>query len=303
MVEITADTGQTGIGFGMTRDSPVASHRGPEPGAVPGGRGPAAHGGTRDALYYRTCAWASEGFHARPVRAWTSRCGDLKGQAAGLPVWRLLGGARARVPLSVAGRSPGVGPDAGGPGRGDRGLCPEDSRTVKLAAGELAEDTVRLRAARRVLGPDIALAHDVHWAFRDLASGGPTVRSWADIDIAFLEDRFPSELGRALGEAARADRRSAWRSVRTRSAAGRSGICCSQHEPDLLRVDATVAGGLSEAAKICALRVHLGVPVFPHVFPEVPVRLGAAFPGVADGGDDRPDLPDRDAATSCSRSG
>jgi len=54
-----------------------------------------------------------------------------------------------------------------------------------------------------------------------------------------------------------------------------------RQKPDLLRVDATVAGGLSEAAKICALASAAGVPVFPHVFPEVHVHLGAAFPGIA----------------------
>ena len=32
---------------------------------------------------------------------------------------------------------------------------------------------------------------------------------------------------------------------------------------------------------MCALASTLGVPVFPHVFPEVHIHLGAAFPGIA----------------------
>ena len=53
-----------------------------------------------------------------------------------------------------------------------------------------------------------------------------------------------------------------------------------RYRPDILRLDATVAGGLSEAARVTALASTLGVPVLPHVFPEVHVHLGAAFGGV-----------------------
>ena len=53
-----------------------------------------------------------------------------------------------------------------------------------------------------------------------------------------------------------------------------------RHRPDVLRVDATVMGGISEAVKVCALASTLAIPVLPHVFPEVHVHLAAALPGV-----------------------
>ena len=99
-----------------------------------------------------------------------------------------------RVPVSVAGGYPGVGPDAGGPGRGARGLRREGLPDGQAGGRRARRGHHPAARARRVLGPDIALAHDVHWAFRDLPSVVPTVRTWEDIGIAFLEVPFPSEL-------------------------------------------------------------------------------------------------------------
>ena len=193
VVEITADTGQTGIGFGMTRTAPVRSivDRSLTPYLL--GKDPLLTEGLWDALYYRNLPMGQRGMFMRALSAVDIALWDLKGQAAGLPVWKLLGGARERVPVSVAGGYPAS----------DRTLADFEAeiadyaqkgyRTIKIAAGELADDTIRLRAARRVLGPDIALADDIHWAFRDLLSVVPTVRAWQDLGLAFLEDPFPAE--------------------------------------------------------------------------------------------------------------
>jgi L-alanine-DL-glutamate epimerase-like enolase superfamily enzyme len=106
------------------------------------------------------------------------------------------------------------------------------------------------------------------------------VRGWADLGLAFLEDPFAPELSflapdlraatglpLALGE----------------DAVGRWAFdrLLTVSQPDVLRVDATTTGGLSEAVKICALASMRARPVIPHVFPEIHVHLAAAFPIVA----------------------
>ena len=48
--------------------------------------------------------------------------------------------------------------------------------------------------------------------------------------------------------------------------------------PDILRLDATTAGGISEAVKVCALAAAESIPVLPHIFPELHVHLAAALP-------------------------
>ena len=280
VVEITADTGQTGIGFGMTRNSPVKAvvDRSLTPSLL--GKDPLLTEGIWDALYYRNLPQGQRGIFMRALSAVDIALWDLKGQAAGMPVWKLLGGTRARVPASVAGGYPAS----------DRTMADFEAeladyaakgfRAVKLAAGELAEDTVRLRVARKVLGDGIALAHDVHWAWRDLVSVVPTVRTWADLGIAFLEDPFPSEM---VELSVRLREQTGQRLALGEDSVGRWAFreLLDRHVPDLLRLDATVAGGLSEAVKVCALASAAGIPVFPHVFPEVHVHLGAAFPGIA----------------------
>jgi L-alanine-DL-glutamate epimerase-like enolase superfamily enzyme len=183
------------------------------------------------------------------------------------------------VPVSVAGGYPASDRTLADLEAEVADYATQGFRMIKLAAGELAEDTVRLRAARRVLGPDIVLAHDVHWAFRDLLSVVPTVRSWAELELAFLEDPFPSEL---VALSVRLREQTGARLALGEDTVGRWAFreLLQTTAPDLLRVDATVAGGLSEAVKVCALASSLGVPVFTHVFPEVHIHLGAAFPGI-----------------------
>ena len=49
---------------------------------------------------------------------------------------------------------------------------------------------------------------------------------------------------------------------------------------DLVRVDATTIGGISEAVKVVAMASAHGLSVSPHVFPEIHIHLGAAFENV-----------------------
>lgn len=279
VVEVVTDTGLTGVGFGMTRGSPVAAvvERSLAPSLV--GEDPMLTEQLWERMYYRNLPMGQRGIFMRALSAVDIALWDVKAQAAGLPLWQLLGGARSRVPVSMAGGYPAS----------DRTITDLEAevadyaargfRMVKLAAGELAEDTARLRAARRALGDEPEMAHDVHWAWRDLLRVVPVVREWEDLRILFLEDPFPSEqveLSVRLRDETGA-----------RVALGEDGVgrwafrdLMERHRPDVLRVDATVMGGISEAVKVCAMASTMGIPVFPHVFPEVHVHLAAAFPGI-----------------------
>ncbi len=279
VVEIVTDTGATGIGFGMTRNGPVGAivRRSLAPLLL--GEDPGLIEGLWDRLYYRNLPIGARGIFMRALSAVDIALWDLKAQTAELPIWRVLGGARANVPVAVAGGYPAS----------DRTMADLEHELadyanrgfglIKIAAGELRDDTPRLVAARRALGPDVDLAYDAHWAWRDLLSVVPTVRSWADLDVRFIEDPFPAELMELSGRL-RDD-------TGTRLALGEDTVgrwafrdLIERFRPDVLRLDATVAGGLSEAVKVCALASTLAIPVLPHVFPEIHVHLAAAFNGV-----------------------
>jgi len=279
IVRIETDAGISGIGFGMTRSSPVASivERSLAPHLI--GTDPLLTEAHWESLYYRNLPMGQRGMFMRALSAVDIALWDLKARAAGLPLWQLIGGARTRVPISVAGGYPASDRTLADLAAEMKDYAGRGFRMVKIAAGELAQDTARLTAARQALGDAFALSYDAHWAWRDLLSVVPVVRRWQPLDLAFVEDPYPSEFVE-LSVRLRAE-------TGVRLALGEDGVgrwsfreLLERQQPDILRIDATVMGGISEAVKVCALSSTLGVPVLPHVFPEIHQHLGAAFPGV-----------------------
>lgn len=279
LVEIATDTGHTGIGFGMTRGSPTAAIVARSLSPLLLGQDPLLTEAVWERLYYRNLPIGQRGIFMRALSAVDIALWDLKGQAAGLPVWRLLGGARTNVPAAMAGGYPASDRTLTDLERELADYVARGFRFVKIAAGDLAEDTARLEASRRAIGPDIALAYDAHWAWRSLLAVVPTVRTWSGLDLAFIEDPFPTE---SVASSARLREQTGVRLALGEDVVGRWAFrdLLERVQPDVLRLDATVAGGLSEAVKVCALAATLDVPVLPHVFPEVHVHLAAAFGAV-----------------------
>lgn len=276
VVELVTDTGATGIGFGMTRGSPVASIVNRSLAQLLIGQDPLLSEALWDRLYYRNLPIGQRGIFMRALSAVDIATWDLKGQAAGLPVWQLLGGARTEVPVAMAGGYPASDRTLADLERELADYASRGFGLVKIAAGELRDDTARLVAARRAIGPDVGLAYDAHWAWRGLLETVPTVRTWTDLGLAFIEDPFPGEM---MDLSVRLRDETGQRLALGEDTVGRWAFrdLLERHRPDVLRLDATVAGGLSEAVKVTALAATLGIPVLPHVFPEVHVHLGSAF--------------------------
>lgn len=279
LVEVRTNSGVSGIGFGMTRNAPVASiiRRNLAPQLF--GEDPLLIERLWERMYYANYTIGQRGIFMRALSVVDIALWDLKGRVAAMPVWQMLGGARTDIPCFVAGGYPAA----------DRGLDDLERemnlyrslgfRNVKIAAGTIAEDTERLRTARSALGWDIDLSIDVHWSWRHLQGVVEAVRSWMPLGLAFIEDPFPSEQTELA--------------VRLRDATGCSialgedtvgrwafADLILRGRPDVLRIDATVAGGFSESSRICGLSAASGIPVLPHVFPEVHAHLAAAYPGV-----------------------
>lgn len=275
IVEVTTEDGLTGIGFGMTRNAPIAAIV--DRNITPLLLGEDARDNERLWEHVRDANLiiATGGLFMRALSAVDIALWDLKAKALGAPLWRILGGYRTRVPAQVAGCYPAsdVTLDQLGAEVGD--YVSRGFQYVKIAAGSLDEDTARLRVAREA-APSTRLIHDVHWAWRDVLEVLPVVRGWEEFELDSLEDPFPSERSRdiamlragtriplALGE----DYVGRW-GFRDLMA---SGLV------DVVRVDATTVGGITEALRVIAMASAHGLPVVPHVFPEIHVHLGAAF--------------------------
>lgn len=98
-------------------------------------------------LYERCTAFGVKGAELRALSALDLALWDLLGQAAGMPIYRLLGGPvrdRIRVYNTCGGPSYGARPDRdpGWPGHGDEGSPGplEDNWASRHAAGDLAEE-------------------------------------------------------------------------------------------------------------------------------------------------------------------
>jgi L-alanine-DL-glutamate epimerase-like enolase superfamily enzyme len=279
IVEVATDEGVVGLGYGMTREAPLAAIVARNVAPLVLGRDPLMTEAIWQRLYNANLTIGQRGIFMRCLSAVDIALWDIKAQVAGLPLWQLLGGDRDRVPVSMAGGYPRGGVTLDDLGREMDGYAAEGYRWIKIAAGAIEDDTERLRVAAEAIGGRALLAYDAHWAWRDVPSVLPTVQRWRDFDLAFIEDPYPSDL---LRPAAVLRERSGIPLALGEDTTGRYAYrdLIDQVAPDYLRVDATTTGGISEALKICALAATESMPVLPHIFPEVHVHLAAALPTV-----------------------
>ena len=121
---------------------------------------------------------------------------DLVGKQAGMPVWKLLGGFRDRVPAYASTgelRSPGQRADDALAAR-DRGF-----RAIKLRCRfpTVAEDVAVVRAVREAVGDSMAIMVDANQGWRveiadtvrwDFKRALTTARAYEEFDLAWLEE-------------------------------------------------------------------------------------------------------------------
>ena len=92
---------------------------------------------------------------------------DIFGKQAGMPLWKLLGGFRDKVPAYAA-ESLWRHQDAAEVASEGRKLVEKGHRAMKLRTGgrPIEEDIERARALREAVGPDVTLMTDVLWGHR-----------------------------------------------------------------------------------------------------------------------------------------
>jgi L-rhamnonate dehydratase len=99
-VEVETDTGIVGHGLGaITRETVIAEIVNRVIAPAIKGDDPLAHEAIWEKLYWTLTPRGQTGFGAQALSAVDVALWDIKGKALGQPIWRLIGGARLRVPL------------------------------------------------------------------------------------------------------------------------------------------------------------------------------------------------------------
>ena len=203
---------------------------------------------------------------------------DLLGQKAGLPLYRLFGGARPRIPAYGSGINMHL---EGEPlAEQMRGFLAAGYRAVKMKVGrdDPMEDVERVATVRRVIGPATTLLLDANqkWAAGEAIRRGRMLEqfnpSWLEEPI--LADDIPGHthtraslaIPIALGE-----------TLFTRY---QFADYIRASAVDIVQADIARVGGFTEWLKIAKLAQSHNLPVAPHFVVELSVH---ALCGVANG--------------------
>ena len=280
LVDVVAEGGRIGHGFGFTRGGLVAETIRTNLAPLLVGQDARLSELAWDRMYRATRYLGRRGLMMRAISAVDIALWDLKASSLGVPLWAMLGGAADEVDAFVAGGYYGESVDLDAVEREFAAYAEAGYAGAKINVGGLPmeQDLERVAAARRGLGAQCELAVDFNGALRDARSAV----AWAErltaygvtqIEEPFLMDDAPS-----------------WRGFRLRSPiavamgedeSGRWAFAdLVRHDAmDVVRHDATLVGGVSEWTKIAGLALANGLRLFPHWFPEIHVHLAIAYPG------------------------
>jgi L-rhamnonate dehydratase len=163
------------------------------------GDDPLAHERIWDKLYWTMLPRGQTGYGAHALAAIDVALWDIKGKALGQPIWRLLGGARDRVPVYVTfgfhffDREELAEAAKFWVGNGFKrlkmtvaheGLARRDRKPL---ADLIREDAARVRAVRTAVGPDVELFIDANCSL-DLYHALRLVDMIRDCNISFFEE-------------------------------------------------------------------------------------------------------------------
>lgn len=187
---------------------------------------------------------------------------DLRAKAAGWPLYRLLGGDARAIPAYAGGISLGFQPPENLVEEA-RGLVAHNYNALKLRVGDnVRNDTGRIEAVRKALGPDIDILTDANaaYSFDDVRRIMPVLD---DCGVGWLEEPFAPHDYRNYADAARLGR--------TLLAAGENHYTRFEFhrliEDGAIRIvqpDLSKTGGITEAMRVAALASAWKLRINPH---------------------------------------
>jgi L-alanine-DL-glutamate epimerase-like enolase superfamily enzyme len=207
---------------------------------------------------------------------------DIRGKALNLPLWKLLGGARDRVPTYASGvLMRGLTLDrvvTAAATLKDKGF--REMKTQLALPGDTtpATEVERMRRVREAIGPDIKLMCDINqrWRPEQAIDIGRRVED-SGVCLFWLEDVTTADDYPGLARVTAA--------LSTPVAGGEYlwGIVPFRHmvearSVDIVMIDLVRVGGITQWMKVAGMAEAFNLPVVSHLIPEVHVHLIGAIP-------------------------
>jgi L-alanine-DL-glutamate epimerase-like enolase superfamily enzyme len=205
---------------------------------------------------------------------------DLQARHAGEPLYKLLAGTGDPTPCILVGCYPF-------PEETEESLKNEVLRMalfqpagIKIgSSGSLKQDTKRLEIARSVLPSSIPLMIDLYWQFASSQTLIPYAQRWQELGMGWIEDPF--EFDDWQSATALANSISYPVAIGDEQCGSRSFLrLMDEGKVKVLRLDATVCGGISQFRSLANEARQRNIPVSCHVFPELHSQIAAATPNV-----------------------
>jgi L-alanine-DL-glutamate epimerase-like enolase superfamily enzyme len=279
VVRIRAESGLDGAAYAFARGLPVAAIVESSLAPLLIGADATEPESIRARLAGAYWPYAERGLFTVAASAIDLALWDILGQRAGLPLADLLGRLRRDVPVCAVGGyvREGISPLEGLQEEMSTFMqlgCTAVKVTVGAASPEV--DASRLAAVREVVGDETLLVVDAFRTFRGLEDALHRLRLLEPYDLSYVEDPF-SETAAPLVRDLR--RRSGVSIGLGENLSGHPAFrdLLDSDAVDVVRCDATVAGGVRELMAATALASARALPVSMHVHANVHVHFGAAL--------------------------
>ena len=231
-------------------------------------------------LFFATHATAVGAITSIALAAIDTALWDQRCLRASLPLWKMAGGAQARVPVYTTeggwlhhSREQIVDEAIAAKAQGFRGA------KVKVGRPAIADDVDRLAAVRAATGDAFALMVDANQAFT-VAEACRRAHAYRDLDLGWLEEPLPAEdLGGHAELAAKATMPIAVGESLYHPSHFREYL--ERRACSIVQVDVGRIGGITPWLKVAHLAEAFNAPVCPHFLMEIHVSLAAAVPNGA----------------------
>ena len=273
LTEIETDTGLVGHGMtAITEEEIIAAAVREVAGPALIGEDPLATERLWDKLYWLLSPRGQTGYASHTIAALDIALWDIKAKALGLPLWRLLGGARARVPVYATFGFGFFERDqlaAAAKLWQERGF-----KRLKMTVGNhalarrdeprplddvSAEDIRRVAAVREAVGPDVQLYIDANCGL-DLFHAAKLAKAIEQYDITFFEEPITQNDVRSMAELRR-------RTSIPLAAGQNEGLAFRFRDllihqaADVLQPNVAISGGYSQVLKIAGMAQAFNVPI------------------------------------------